>query len=356
MTIYVSFSVFVVFLFFVMMYLPALSGKKWSRNSPVTVYVIYLYLVVASVFSPLGGDKMRYIEAFHDAPIIEYVKDFGWTFLTKVLNVLCFDNENLYLSVIAFLYVLGYYLIGKCRLDKRYLAYFLLLSAGCLGFWSGSTNIMRAGLATSLFLMSLCSEKKIVYVVFVILAFEVHNSILILVGGYFLTKYCRNYNVYLIVWIVFLALSSVNALGVITSFLSAHMGDVGDRIAEYAYSSDADVAELYKNAGFRLDFIAYSALAIIYSRWLIVKRGYKDEFFERISCTYIIANCFWLTMIRVFYADRFALLSWSLIPLIILYPYMNKENRLPFEKRVVFVAFLPVLVNLAVTLKDMSKM
>lgn len=254
----------------------------------------------------------------------------------------------------ALVYVFSYYYIGKCKLGKQHVAYYLLLSAGCLGFWSGSTNIIRAGFATSLFFMSLCFEekKKSIYVAFSLFAIMVHNSVIVLVAAFFLTKYYQKFKVYVWIWLAFLAFSSVNALNPIVSFLSSHTGEVGDRVALYAYNIDQTEADNYGNSGFRIDFILYSALAIIYSGWIIIKQKYDDVFYMRLSCTYIIVNCLWLVMIRVTYADRFALLSWSLISLIILYPYMNPYNRLPFNKKVITVAFIPVVLELVLMIRS----
>lgn len=355
MTIPLLISTIVVFIFFCFNFLPLYKCKGWIHKSQAFAFMICIYLIVASVFSPIGGDKQRYIEAFKYASFLEYIKDPGWTILTKILNVACFNDEILYLFVLAFVYVFSYYYIGKCKLGKQNVAYFLLLSAGSLGFWSGSTNIMRAGFATSIFFLSICfvEKRKPAYIALSVFAILVHNSVLVLVAGFFLTKYYQNFKVYIWVWLAFLALSSVNALNPIVSFLSSHTGEIGDRIAEYTYDADESTADLYRNVGFRIDFILYSALAIIYSRWIIYKQKYDDLFYKRLSCTYIIVNCLWLVMIRVPYADRFALLSWSLISLIILYPYMNPYNRLPFNKKVITVAFIPVVLEFVLMMREL---
>lgn len=347
-------STIVVFILFSINFLPMYGCKRWITKSPLGTFLLSLYLIVAAVFSPIGGDKERYIDAFKYASLLEYNNDSGWTFLTKILNILCLNNEILYLFVLALVYVFSYYYIGKCKLGKQHVAYYLLLSAGCLGFWSGSTNIIRAGFATSLFFMSLCFEekKKSIYVAFSLFAIMVHNSVIVLVAAFFLTKYYQKFKVYVWIWLTFLAFSSVNALNPIVSFLSSHTGEVGDRVALYAYNIDQTEADNYGNSGFRIDFILYSALAIIYSGWIIIKQKYDDVFYMRLSCTYIIVNCLWLVMIRVTYADRFALLSWSLISLIILYPYMNPYNRLPFNKKVITVAFIPVVLELVLMIRS----
>lgn len=171
-------STIVVFILFCFNFLPLYGCKRWIVKSPVLTFIISLYLIVASVFSPIGGDKERYIEAFKYASFLEYINDPGWTILTKILNIACFNDEILYLFVLAFVYVFSYYYIGKCKLGKQNVAYYLLLSAGCMGFWSGSTNIMRAGFATSLFFLSLCfvEKKKAIYIALSVCAIFMRNS------------------------------------------------------------------------------------------------------------------------------------------------------------------------------------
>ena len=57
-------STIVVFILFCFNFLPLYGCKRWIAKSPVLTFIISLYLIVASVFSPIGGDKERYIEAF----------------------------------------------------------------------------------------------------------------------------------------------------------------------------------------------------------------------------------------------------------------------------------------------------
>lgn len=355
MIIPLTISVIVISVVFCFNYLPLYFRRNWRRKGMAFTFLISAYLVVASVLAPMGSDRERYLADFRYAEHLPFIKDPGWVLLTKLLNKVCMGDEMLYLFVLVIFYVFAYCYLGRCKLGRQHVAYYLLLSAACLGFWSGSTNIMRAGCATCLFFLSLCEEehRKWAYIALSVVCVFIHNSVLILVASFFLTRYYRNYKAFVLLWLVFLALSAANALGPIVSFLSSHTGEVGDRIAEYAYGDDESSNALYRHAGFRMDFIVYSSLAVIYSWWIIYKKHYRDAFFQRISCTYIIVNCMWLTMIRVNYADRFALLSWSLISLIILYPYMNPVRRLPFSSKVVTVAFIPMLVNLAITLRDL---
>ena len=294
MTILVSTSIYIVFFFFCLNFLPLYGGNRWVAKDSLTTLFFGLFLIIASVYSPLGADKARYIDFFYNVNQADFDKDVGWPILTRILHRICLGNHIIYLFVLAFIYVFAYYAIGKCKLGKKNVLYFLLLSAGCLGFWGGSTNIMRAGIATSFFFFSLCmeEEKKKMYILFSICACMIHNSVIILVLSFFLTKYVQNFKYYIWLWLLFLLLSSANALTPLVSFLSSSMGDIGDRLAEYAFNDDPTTAELYVKAGFRIDFILYSALPIVYSRWIMLKQGFNDIFYKRLSCTYILVNCF----------------------------------------------------------------
>lgn len=353
MTIPISTSLIIVFVLFCFAYLHAYCNRKWFSMSSSITLIIFAFLVIASVFAPAGFDKKAYIRNFHNVTAFSDGKDPGWTLLQQVLHVVCFDNEIAYLFVVCTIYVLGFYVLAHYKLGKEHIAYFLLLTAGCLGFWNGSTNIMRIGVATSLFFISLCVEEnnKVAYYALSIAAFFIHNSVLVLVLGYILTKRFNDFKLYIWIWLFFLVLSAVNALDFVVHLLSDHFGIVGDRLAQYAYGQDDDVAKVYRNAGFRIDFILYSSFAILYSWWVIFKQNYNDVFFTRLSCTYVLSNCLFLTMIRVPYADRFAMLGWVLIPMIILYPYMNPYNKLEFNPRAVIAAFVPVALMMILSFR-----
>ena len=45
--------------------------------------------------------------------------------------------------------------------------------------------------------------------------------------------------------------------------------------------------------------------------------------YEQVYRMYVLVNALWLLFIRVPYSDRFAYLSWFLIPFLLLYPVLN---------------------------------
>ena len=78
-----------------------------------------------------------------------------------------------------------------------------------------------------------------------------------------------------------------------------------------------------EKAGFRLDFILYSIMPIIMVWYVTIKRNFKDLTYHIIATTYILANAFWIMVIRSEQSNRFAYLSWFLYPLVIAYPLLR---------------------------------
>ncbi len=354
MVISITFSILLIFVISLFVSFSVNGRQQWYSQGMVPVVILGLFVLFGTVFSPLGSDKIRYLSDFVYIEFNNFDKDIGWFYLTKILYDLTNGSTVAYLFILAFSYLLGYCILGANYFGKDKLFYFILFSTLYMGFWSGGTNIMRAGLATSFFFISLAYKDRIgIYLLFSLLAVSIHGSLLVLVVGFLVTKYYCNYRTFYYIWICFVVLSAANVLGGVTDFLSSHLGgEVGERLADYAYvDSDNEVYELYTNAGFRVDFIIYSAFPLLYAWWMMEKRGYNDYFFERLVCTYIMANCLWLVMIRVPYADRFALLSWSLMCFIMLYPYLHKDEAIEYDSKGVCAVMIPVLVNVALLLR-----
>ena len=55
------------------------------------------------------------------------------------------------------------------------------------------------------------------------------------------------------------------------------------------------------------------------------KKGFKDNFYNQIFSTYLICNAFWILVIRANFSNRCAYLSWFLMRVVIIYPYLRKR-------------------------------
>lgn len=80
----------------------------------------------------------------------------------------------------------------------------------------------------------------------------------------------------------------------------------------------------FSHAGFRWDFLLYSIVPILLGKY-ITDRGCEDRIYSVLLNTYILANAFWVLVIRAEFSDRFAALSWTLYPFVIAYPLLKLQ-------------------------------
>ena len=79
----------------------------------------------------------------------------------------------------------------------------------------------------------------------------------------------------------------------------------------------------FSHTGFRWDFILYSIMPIWLGYYILVKKGIRNRIYEVLISTYVLANAFWVMIIRAHFSDRFAYLSWFLYPIVIAYPLFS---------------------------------
>ncbi len=104
----------------------------------------------------------------------------------------------------------------------------------------------------------------------------------------------------------------------IALFTSLGFGD--DRLADYLTPEDANVGN-----SFRWDFLFHSAFAVVAGWYFIYKKKFEDKFYFQLLNTYLICNGFWILVIRADFSNRFAYLSWFMMALVIIYPFL-KQN------------------------------
>jgi hypothetical protein len=99
----------------------------------------------------------------------------------------------------------------------------------------------------------------------------------------------------------------------------------------------------FSSTGFRWDFVLYSGFAVFAGYYYIIKRGFQDKFYTHIWGTYMIANAFWILVIRANFSNRFAYLSWFLMAIVIAYPLFRVKfwsNHYQIVGRIFFAYYL----------------
>lgn len=194
----------------------------------------------------------------------------------------------------------------------------LLFVFSSLFFLPFGVNGIRNGLACNLLILGLAylfDGKYSIFAVFVFLCYGIHHSVMLPIVACLLTIfYFRDVKVCVYLWLLSIVLS-LFAGGWFINFFAGLGFD--DRMSQYAQELDSDA---FSQTGFRWDFLLYSAMPVYLSWYVCVKKRISDNWYNAISCTYLICNAFWVLVIRASYSNRFAYLSWFIYPLVIVYP------------------------------------
>ncbi|AXT59935.1 EpsG family protein [Aquimarina sp. AD10] len=312
----------------------------------VSGYILLISLILYIGQRPISmafGDMMNYIVTFDGyryGAEIPKVNDYGWHLFMKTLATIV--TPHTFFTIVCFIYIFPMYKISKSLFDK-YWYYSFILFVVSFSFWTYSVNGMRNGAATSIFLWGLCYRKnKVVMALFFLWATVFHKTLYLPIFAFILTYFYNNPKVLFKGWLFCIPASLI--LGGIFISLFASLGFGGDdRLSGYL-TSQAE-AGTFASTGFRWDFLFYSSFPIFAGWYFIYKKQFKDPFYFQLLNTYLICNGFWVLVIRANYSNRFAYLSWFMMSLVIIYPFLKQR----FFKNQHFIIGLVMLVYFSFT-------
>ena len=94
-----------------------------------------------------------------------------------------------------------------------------------------------------------------------------------------------------------------------------------------SYLTDGNINnDSFSSSGFRWDFLLYSASAVYTAYFFIFKKNFTDQRYNRLVCVYLAANAFWVLVIRANFSNRFAYLSWFMMGIVIVYPFLTNSR------------------------------
>lgn len=205
----------------------------------------------------------------------------------------------------------------------------LLFFLSSFSFYSYGVNGIRNGMACHIILLAIVMIsgkpwEKIVSYLLMFIAYGIHRStavpILCLLAS---TYFIRSTKIAIAIWLssIFISLVSGNFLGDLFNQLDLFE----DKSNYFLETSESGTDASFSSTGFRFDFLLYSLFPILLVGYLTIKRNFKDTLYNIIANTYILANAFWIMVIRVSFSNRFAYLSWFLYPLVIAYPLLRMK-------------------------------
>lgn len=284
---------------------------------------IGLYMGTRPISGWAFGDMATYAKGYRliqegQKPIItkEYIFNYFVVFCSKIMDVRTF------FFVCAVLYTLPCYAFSR-KYGGSYWYYIFFVFIGSYMFWPFGTNGIRNGLGTSLFIWALCFyQRKIVMYLLMALAFGVHISIIIPIAGFAVAGVYKNPKLYQYIWLAAIPLSLAGG-----SFWESFFGGLGfggedTRAADYLTKGNVN-NDTFAYTGFRWDFLFYSSFAAFAGWYFIFKKNITDKFYIHLWGTYMIANAFWILVIRANFSNRFAYLSWFLMAAVIAYPMLR---------------------------------
>lgn len=328
--------------------------KLLKKNSMYPALILTLFLMAYMGLRPVShtfGDTVNYARIYKLSSGLAFFKmNFEEEWLWEFILLTCKQSGftvNMWFLVIEIGY-LGFVFLGLRKLlhENPWMAMLFFLSA--FSTFTFGVNGIRNGLACSMviFAFAIAANRGISQLVLagivLVLAFGIHRTTALPIIAFFVASYLiKSPKVAIGFWVASIGLSLV--LGdYFTNFFIGLGFD--DRMTSYGTSMDK-YKDSFSNAGFRWDFLLYSAMPV-WLTWYICKKvdeeralygetqeeietgvpgagriadAHSMRVFYILSTTYMLANSFWVMVNKAAFSNRFAYLSWFMYPVVIAY-------------------------------------
>lgn len=296
--------------------------KSFGTILGILLLIIITFYLGTRPVSYTFGDMGTYGKFFNrvaagEVPVI--TKDYLFnSFLIASTKIM---SDRFFFFLCAVIYIIPCYIFSK-KYCGSYWYYVFFIFIGSYMFWPFGTNGIRNGLGTSLFILALCFyDRKILMYGLMALAFGMHNSVIIPIAAFAVSGVYKNPKIYLYIWLAAIPLSLIGG-----GFWEGFFGGLGfgddTRAADYLTKGNVN-NDQFAYTGFRWDFLFYSSFAAFAGWYFIFKKKVTDTFYIHLWGTYMIANAFWILVIRANFSNRFAYLSWFLMAPVIAYPLLR---------------------------------
>ena len=306
------------------------------RDYTAVILMLAVAVVLASLPVPWhsGADRELYASQYiwqQKGFISKNVSDRLFTLYMNLCGTVM--TYKGWLWVTALIYCFNHYIFSR-RIVKGYVYVVLLMFFSSFMFYGYGTNTIRAGFAASFLLLALSFyEKPILFFGFILIAIGCHASMLLPSVAMIVAKYNDRKRLFLYIWFFSIILSAT--LGHYFEILFSSLA-FDSRLSYLNVAAN----ETHYEVGFRLDFILYSCMPVLAGYYYVVKKNFEDKLYSLLFNTYILANTFWILVIRANFSDRFAYLSWFLYPIVLIYPLLKERLVGNQEQKIVVIVFL----------------
>lgn len=292
--------------------------KGFNRVASIVVPTFLIFFIGTRPLSGVFMDMGTYAQSFEVAARGGKVYFSEWLFKNMMEGMSQVTTVEVFFFVCAMIYILPIVAGLKHRHGNAAFAA-ILATITSFSFFTYGVNGIRNGMATSILLSAIAwSDRKIIYLILAFAAYNMHSSVAAPALFYFLTFFNSNVVFYSCLWIaclLFTAATSGSAAAALSSMLSS---SEDNRVGYLTQLGD-------DKGGFRLDFILYGIVPVIISYLLSKAHTRQDPFYRRLLCCYLATNSFWLIVMYAAFSNRFAYLSWFMLPWLIIYPFIPNE-------------------------------
>jgi len=291
----------------------------------INFFYSFGYLVVIAMVLYMGLRPVSYVffdtvnyakayELMQKGVAVTIEKDYLFNYFMKFCSG--FMDVNYFFLLVDILYIGPLFLFSR-KYFERYWFFAMFMFICSYSFWTYGVNGLRNGLATSFFIMGLCVYDKKYWMYFwFLLGYFMHASLVIPIAAFIISGIYKNPKIYLYIWLVSIPLSLVGG-----SSWTSLIADLGfeERTSGYLTNTEESMSQ-FSQTGFRWDFLIYSGSAVLAGAYFILVKKITDKFYIHLFGIYCIANAFWILVITAAFSNRFAYLSWFLMPAIFAYP------------------------------------
>lgn len=309
--------------------------RRYDKSQSALGWLICLFMILFIGTRPIS-------DVFADMPQYYgiYQRWSGqYEFIYDTDNII-YDNLMSYLASIRFEPILFYILIAAIYFGCMWLAcsrlfprdkvaaYLVCLAA--FSTFSYGTNGIKAGSAAAVFMLALSYRNNLkLCIPLVIASFGFHHAMQLPIAAFICTLFYRKPKYFLYFWVLCLFM----AIAHVTYFQFLFGGMTDDQGAGYLNNNDNTGGK----GGLRIDFIIYSAMPVLMSWYSSRKMQIKSLFYDTLTCIYLFTNGIWLLCMYAHFTNRIAYLSWSIYPIVLIYPILNEQwkgNRYRFFAKV----------------------
>ena len=280
------------------------------------VYISWLSLVFSLRPLALGMDTQNYLYKYL-SPDFKLSSELLFDLLIRVSQIV--GSFEVLLFLISFISIyLFYYLSRRISKDTKFYStsFVLFFMMSSISFIPMQINTLKVGLAISIMLVSLYyllkNKMKYFYLISII-AFLVHNSIIVMIVSGILVHYIKiPLRGYLVGYLIVVVLSYFEV------FKIYNVPFFGDFILDYQGDYQGD----YK-IGYRYDFVLYNTTWLLFA-YILRKEFNITDFWLKI---YIVLSCLFFVSFEIPYSDRVGMFSWIVAPIMLVTSINAVKNR-----------------------------